>query len=207
MAWAKTGVPPMRCHCLLSVTYGPTWDATAWCLWPMGPPMGLPEMLLPVVCDLWAHLWAHLRCYCLLSVTYGPTWSPRLRPASAALDPFSTLVMKMPWPRSSPPRMEKCRTSSRVVRVKVTVLTLALAAQAMFSKLIWPIMRCNTDRQQFFSAGQLHLGVFQLQANTPSVQSCSNRLNVTLKWRMLNWYTSKMKKNTLVTVICWLTVE
>ena len=71
------------------------------------------------------------------------TWSPRLRPASHALDPFSTLVMNIPWPRSNPPRMEKCSISSRVVLVKVTVLTLALAAQAMFSRLIWPIMRCN----------------------------------------------------------------
>lgn len=74
------------------------------------------------------------------------TWSPRLRPASYALDPLSTLVTNIPQPLSKPPRIEKCMISSLVALVSVTVLGRALAAQAMFSSLSCPPILCNNTQ-------------------------------------------------------------
>lgn len=61
------------------------------------------------------------------------TWSPRLSPASSALLPASTELMKRCVPRSAPPTSVKGRESSREALVMVTIRDLALAAHAMLS--------------------------------------------------------------------------
>lgn len=66
------------------------------------------------------------------------TWSPRLRPASAALLPGSTLSMKMRKPFSEPPSRVKDRGASLEGLVRVTTRSLALAAHAMFNSLRCP---------------------------------------------------------------------
>lgn len=77
------------------------------------------------------------------------TWSPRLRPASAALLPGSTFSMKMRKPFSEPPSRLKARGASRDGLVRVTTLSLALAAQAMFNSLKCPNIFCfNTQEQK-----------------------------------------------------------
>lgn len=71
--------------------------------------------------------------HCLHLCKNGLAWSPRLSPASSALLPGSTVLMKRCVPRSAPPISVKGRGVSREALVMVTTLDLALAAHAMLS--------------------------------------------------------------------------
>jgi len=74
-----------------------------------------------------------------------PTWSRRFSPTRSGFEPFSTLVMKMPQPRSVPPSTEKRSISSRVARVRTTTRARAFAVCAEFNSFSC-FISCNEKK-------------------------------------------------------------